>query len=130
MDCKPETARAIRPDTHEQASAALLDTLMAEFTACMQQSYHGKTFLDFVFGYWQGRIQELYAVQADEVQNMKQFLGNVKTGVWPRAVERLLWPKNPYMPSESSECYESSDEESMEAGEEEHEDDDDEEELL
>ncbi|KAM0563771.1 hypothetical protein ACHAPJ_001504 [Fusarium lateritium] len=133
MDCKPVTAQAIRRDTHEQTSAALLDTLMAEFTACMQQSHLGKTFSDFVFGYWQGRIQELYAVQADEVQNMKQILGSVQTGIWPRAVERLLWPKDPW-PSPSSsdkmDYIDLSDEQSVEVGDEEEEENEDEDALL
>ncbi|KAF4966220.1 hypothetical protein FSARC_6105 [Fusarium sarcochroum] len=121
MNCKPVIAQAIRCDTREQENAALLETLMSEFTACMQQSYHGKTFSDFVFGYWQERIQKLYAVQADEVENMERFLGNVQTGIWPRAVERLLWPKAPWRTSDSSEYCESSDGEPMEVREEEEE---------
>ncbi|KAH6958702.1 hypothetical protein DER45DRAFT_613212 [Fusarium avenaceum] len=90
LNCSPGTADAIRDDSYEQTSARLLDTLMTEFEICLRQDYHGKTVSDFISGYWQHRIQKLYAVREEEIEKMEQILGKVQTGVWPEAVNRLM----------------------------------------
>lgn len=43
--CKPETVEDIRHDANEQASAKLLDEIMAELVNCMGQQYQGKNSL-------------------------------------------------------------------------------------
>jgi hypothetical protein len=80
LNCNPATAKAIRDDAYEQASARLLDTLMTEFEICLKQDYHGKTVSDFISGYWQHRIQKLYAVREEEIERMEHILGKVQTG--------------------------------------------------
>jgi hypothetical protein len=80
LNCNPATAKAIRDDAYEQASARLLDTLMTEFEICLKQDYHGKTVSDFISGYWQHRIQKLYAVREEEIEKMEHILGKVQTG--------------------------------------------------
>ncbi|KAF5670214.1 hypothetical protein FHETE_4586 [Fusarium heterosporum] len=94
LSCDPAVAKAVRSDIHEQASAELLDSLMANFTTEMEQNYSKGTFSKFIFGYWQSRIQELYSIQHGEVEKMEQILENVQIGIWPRPVERLLWHRD------------------------------------
>jgi hypothetical protein len=80
LNCNPATAKAIRDDACEKESARLLDTLMADFEICLKQEYHGKTVSEFISGYWQHRIQKLYAVREEEIEKMEQTLGKVQTG--------------------------------------------------
>ncbi|KAI8724103.1 hypothetical protein NCS52_00267800 [Fusarium sp. LHS14.1] len=96
LNCNPNTVREIRQSEEEIENAALLDTLMGEFSTAMQQDYQAKSLLDFIFGYWITRIEDLYAVQEDEVQKMQQHVRNVRTGIWPRPLRRLLWPTDPF----------------------------------
>lgn len=93
LNCNPSTARDIRQSEEERRNAELLDTLTEEFSNVMQQDYQGKPLLDFIFGYWKTRIENLYAVREDEVQKMQKHVNNVRTGIWPRPLRRLLWPR-------------------------------------
>ncbi|RMJ16262.1 hypothetical protein CDV36_004084 [Fusarium kuroshium] len=103
LNCNPNTARDIRQSEEERRNAALLNNLMNEFSNVMQQDYHAKSLLDFIFGYWITRIEDLYAVQEDEVQKMQQHISNVRTGVWPKPLRRLLWPREWNYEGEDSE---------------------------
>ncbi|RSL99636.1 hypothetical protein CDV31_012101 [Fusarium ambrosium] len=94
LNCNPNTVRDIRQSEGEQRNAVQLDTLMKDFTNVMQQDYQAKTLLDFIFSYWKTRIKGLYAVREDEVQKMQQHVNNVRTGIWPRPLRRLLWPRS------------------------------------
>ncbi|KAM0420774.1 hypothetical protein ACHAPT_011435 [Fusarium lateritium] len=91
MNCNPSTVRDIRQCEVEMRNAALLNTLVEEFSDVMQQD-HVKSLFDFIFGYWVTRIKKLYALQQDEVQRIQHHIGNVRTGVWPEPLQRLLWP--------------------------------------
>lgn len=52
---------------------------MIEFEIRLRQEYYGKTVSDFISGYWQNRIQELYTVREEEIERMERILGNVQT---------------------------------------------------
>ncbi|KAI8686357.1 hypothetical protein NCS55_00311000 [Fusarium keratoplasticum] len=93
LNCNPSTARDIRQSEEERRNAELLDTLTKEFSNVMQQDYQEQSLLDFIFGYWTTRIEDLYAVREDEVQKMQKHVNNVRTGIWPRPLQRLLWPR-------------------------------------
>ncbi|RTE84846.1 hypothetical protein BHE90_000586 [Fusarium euwallaceae] len=103
LNCNPNTVRDIRQSEIEQRNAVQLDTLMGDFTNVMQQDYQAKSVLDFIFGYWKTRIEDLYAVQEDEVQMMQQHVHNVRTGIWPIPLHRLLWFRYCENESEDSE---------------------------
>ncbi|RSL49385.1 hypothetical protein CEP53_009168 [Fusarium sp. AF-6] len=79
LKCNPNTVSDIRQSEAEQRNAVQLDTLMKDFTNVMQQDYYAKSLLDFVFGYWKTRVEDLYAVREDEVQKMQQHVSNVRT---------------------------------------------------
>ncbi|KAJ4160287.1 hypothetical protein NW754_003413 [Fusarium falciforme] len=96
LNCNPSTTRDIRQSEEERRNAELLDTLTEEFSNVMQQDYQEKSLLDFIFGYWKTRIEDLYAVREDEVQKMQKHVNNVRTGIWPRPLRRLLWPRRWY----------------------------------
>ncbi|KAJ4321204.1 hypothetical protein N0V84_005451 [Fusarium piperis] len=101
-NCDPTIVRDIRQSEVEKRNAELLDTLMEEFTNVMQKNYHASPLLDFLFGYWKERIEYFYAVREDEVQEMQQHVNNVRTGIWPRPLRRLLWPRPCDVGSEDS----------------------------
>ncbi|KAF4998327.1 hypothetical protein FGRMN_3207 [Fusarium graminum] len=108
LSCDPAVAKVVRSDDHEKASAEFLGSLMADFTTEMEQNYSRGTFSEFIFGYWQSRIQELYSAQHGEVEKMEQILDNVQIGIWTQPVRRLLWPRDPW---ESSDSFMSSEDE-------------------
>ncbi|KAL2692355.1 hypothetical protein Neosp_002761 [[Neocosmospora] mangrovei] len=127
LNCNPNTVREIRQSEEERKNAALLDTLMDEFSNAMQQDYQAKSLLDFIFGYWIARIEDLYAVREDEVQKMQQHVSNVRTGIWPEPLRRLLWPTDPYIygKSDSDEDGDDNEEQEWEDSDQDQERDDD-----
>ncbi|RSL55458.1 hypothetical protein CEP54_009348 [Fusarium duplospermum] len=111
LNCTPGTVSDIRQSEEERRNAALLETLMNEFSNVMQQDYHAKSLLDFIFGYWKTRVEGLYAVREDEVQKMQQYVNNVRTGIWPMPLRRLLWPRQGgyWEDADSASVYEETD---------------------
>lgn len=96
LNCNPSTARDIRQSEEERRNAELLDTLTKEFSNVMQQDYQEQSLLDFIFGYWTTRIEDLYAVREDEVQKMQQHVNNVRTGKCNPFLPYCLKIKKPY----------------------------------
>ncbi|KAI8686623.1 hypothetical protein NCS56_00322600 [Fusarium sp. Ph1] len=94
LNCNPRTVRDIRQSEVERRNAAFLNTLMEEFSNIMKQDYQAKSLFDFIFGYWKTRIGGLYAVREEEVQKIQEHVNNVRTGIWPRPLRRLLWPRD------------------------------------
>lgn len=80
MNCNPSTVRDIRQSEQEIRNAELLDALTEEFSNVMQRDYQTKSLLDFLVGYWDTRIKDLYTTQEDEVQKMQEHVNNVRTG--------------------------------------------------
>ncbi|KAF5620129.1 ankyrin repeats (3 copies) domain protein [Fusarium sp. NRRL 52700] len=91
MNCDPERWQKIRSGKREQENAALLENLMEEFIAYMMDMESSPRSLDiFVNGFWRQRISEIYAVDADEIKDMKNCLVGTKTYVLPDRVRLLL----------------------------------------
>ncbi|KAF5601698.1 uncharacterized protein FSUBG_8064 [Fusarium subglutinans] len=91
MNCDQERWQKIRSDKREQENAALLETLMEEFIAYMIGMESSPRSLEtFVSGYWRQRISEIYAVDADEIEDINSVLVGTKTYVLPDRVRALL----------------------------------------
>lgn len=80
MNCDPGRWQKIRSDQREQEKAALLENLMEEFIAFMIQMEPFPRSLEiFVNGYWRLRMSEIYAVDFNEIKNIKNCLIGTKT---------------------------------------------------
>ncbi|KAF5252645.1 hypothetical protein FANTH_2540 [Fusarium anthophilum] len=92
MNCKPQRWQRIRSDKREQENAVLLETLMDEFIAYMVGMESSPRSLEvFVNGYWRQRISEIYAVDGDEIKNIKNCLSLTSwKDVLPDRVRPLL----------------------------------------
>ncbi|KAJ4203163.1 hypothetical protein NW767_005274 [Fusarium falciforme] len=49
-----------------------------------------ETLVNFLNGYWKPRMERLFAVDGDIVNEMKECLSNVRTHVWPERVQRFV----------------------------------------
>ncbi|RSM14149.1 hypothetical protein CDV31_005485 [Fusarium ambrosium] len=80
-----------RADKVEQRNAALLDSLMEEFSSQLNMAEPTtKRFGHFLKGPWRSRIEQLFAVDEDIVNGMKECLSDVETHVWPDRVRRIV----------------------------------------
>ncbi|RMJ18082.1 hypothetical protein CDV36_002229 [Fusarium kuroshium] len=80
-----------RGDKVEQRNAALLDSLMEEFSGQLNMGEPTtKKFGHFLKGPWRSRIEQLFAVDEDIVNGMKEYLREVKTHVLPDRVQCFL----------------------------------------
>ncbi|KAF5692999.1 hypothetical protein FDENT_2437 [Fusarium denticulatum] len=91
MNCKPERWQKIRSDKREQENATLLETLMDEFIGYMLSMESCPRSLEiFVHGYWRQRISEVYAVDLNEIKDIRECLIGTKTYVLPDRIRPLL----------------------------------------
>jgi hypothetical protein len=80
MNCDQEKWQKIRSDKREQENAALLETLMEEFIAYMIGMESSPRSLEiFVNGYWRQRMSEIYAVDSNEIRDIRNRLIGTKT---------------------------------------------------
>ncbi|KAF5972316.1 hypothetical protein FCOIX_9393 [Fusarium coicis] len=124
MNCEPERWQKIRSDKREQENAALLESLMEEFIAHMTHMESSPRSLEiFINGYWRRRMSEIYAVDFNEIENIKNCLVGTKTHVLPTRARVLLgWDfqliKLENLKSEPTPVGETSHDERVELGDE------------
>lgn len=91
MNCDLGRWQKIRSDKNEEENAALLKTLMEDFIAYMIDMESSPRSLEiFVNGYWRKRMSEIYAVDSNEINDIKNCLVGTKTYVLPDRVRPLL----------------------------------------
>lgn len=88
LDYDASMIQETRADQVEQKNAALLDSLMEEFISQLGEGEPTmETFVDFLNGYWRPRMEQLFAVNEDVVNRMKECLSNVRTRKYSNTVQ-------------------------------------------
>ncbi|RSL54327.1 hypothetical protein CEP54_009949 [Fusarium duplospermum] len=88
LDHDAKVIQETRADKIEQRNAALLDSLMEEFSGQLNMvEPTTKKFGHFLKGYWRSHIEQLFAVDEAIVNGMRECLSDVKTHVLPDRVQ-------------------------------------------
>ncbi|KAM6516485.1 hypothetical protein FALCPG4_014668 [Fusarium falciforme] len=91
LDHDAKVIQETRADKVEQKNAALLDSLMEEFSVQLNVAEPTvENFVKFLKGGWRSRIERLFTVDEDIVNGMRECLSDVKTHVWPERVQRFV----------------------------------------